>query len=382
MKPSRASRRHALRHALLAGGAAAAAIAFPVLAATSKGKGEITIAHIADVSAAQQDVFKDILIGTRAAWQSIDAKQGIRGVSVKHATFEVDGTQAGTNAAIEKILADNACVALCATAGERVALQAVNRLREIKAPIAHVAPWLQNSTLQVDERTFPIFAGRQEQLSHALRVLTEQGVQEIGVVYATEPDFAFYRTDLERIAQNLKMRLRTFAPTEDIAHFARQLTPDTPAILVFVGGTPEIIAFMQGLETSQRQRYLVALADVNLQALLQLGNARKAPVVGTQVVPVLSSPLVVVRQFKTVLARLFDEPPTPLSLAGFIAAQYTYEVLSAMEASVFTRASVLAAFQKREVMDVGGFRVAYDQQRRSASFVAQSMLTVDGRLVS
>jgi hypothetical protein len=32
-------------------------------------------------------------------------------------------------------------------------------------------------------------------------------------------------------------------------------------------------------------------------------------------------------------------------------------------------------------MDVGGYRVAFDGQRRAGSFVTQSMLTVDGRVV-
>jgi hypothetical protein len=78
--------------------------------------------------------------------------------------------------------------------------------------------------------------------------------------------------------------------------------------------------------------------------------------------------------------RLFDEPPTALSLAGFIAARYTFEVLDGIDGPV-TRASALAAFQKRREIDLGGFRISYQGQRRSASFATQSMLTPDGRVV-
>jgi hypothetical protein len=46
-----------------------------------------------------------------------------------------------------------------------------------------------------------------------------------------------------------------------------------------------------------------------------------------------------------------------------------------------TRAEVLAAFQRRRELDVGGFRVTFDAKRRSATFVTQSMLTADGRVV-
>ena len=80
------------------------------------------------------------------------------------------------------------------------------------------------------------------------------------------------------------------------------------------------------------------------------------------------------------LSRLFDEPPTPHSLAGFIAARYAFEVLSDLDGTP-TRASVLAGFQRRTSLDVGGYRVAFDLRRRSASFVTQSMLTADGRVI-
>jgi hypothetical protein len=46
-----------------------------------------------------------------------------------------------------------------------------------------------------------------------------------------------------------------------------------------------------------------------------------------------------------------------------------------------TRASVLAEFRRRAPLDIGGYRVSYDAARRSATFVTQSMLTADGRVV-
>ena len=46
-----------------------------------------------------------------------------------------------------------------------------------------------------------------------------------------------------------------------------------------------------------------------------------------------------------------------------------------------TRSSALAAFQKRADRDIGGFRVAFDAQRRSSQYVTQSMLSADGRVI-
>ena len=38
-----------------------------------------------------------------------------------------------------------------------------------------------------------------------------------------------------------------------------------------------------------------------------------------------------------------------------------------------TRASALAAFRKRSAVDLGGYRIAFDASRRSATYVTQSI---------
>ena len=360
----------------------AATLALPAAFAQpgrSAGKA-VTVAQIVDTSAAQQDVSQDFLVGSRAAWQDLGARGGLRGRPVAHQVLEVDGTAASLRAALAAVRDDPACIALCGTAGDPVAGALAGLLREEALPIAHAAPWLQNSSLAVDERTFPIFATRQEQIGHALRSLTAVGVQDIGAVYATPADHRLYREDVERVAAALKLRLSSFPADGDLDRMGRRLTPGTPALLLFVGGTPELVQFTQGLDRQQRQRYLVALADVNLQTLMQMGGARSTPVIATQAVPMVTASLPVVRAYRETLARLFDEPPAPLSLAGFIAARYAQEVLSGVEGPL-TRAGALAAFQRRAPVDVGGFRVSFDARRRSGGFVTQSMLTLDGRVV-
>ena len=253
-------------------------------------------------------------------------------------------------------------------------------LRHDNAAIAHAAPWLQNSGLEIDERTFPIFAGRQEQIAHALKSLSVMGVNEVGAVYASERDFSLHQRDVAGTAAALRLKLANFRGNGDLEQVGRRLGPGTPALLLFLGGTPELVQFTRGLAREARQRYVIALADVNLQTVLQMGAGKATPVIATQPVPMPGAALAVVRRYRDVLSRLFDEPPAALSLAGFIAARYTFEVLNAIEGPV-TRASALAAFQRRADVDVGGYRVRFDDNRRSAGFVTQSMLTPDGRVV-
>jgi ABC-type branched-subunit amino acid transport system substrate-binding protein len=371
---------HALtrRQLLLAGGASF--VAGAARAQPGKAAGPITVAQIFDASAAQQDVSKDFLIGSRAAWQDINARGGIRGRHVQHLNLEVDGSRESVRAAIASIRDNASCVALCGTAGDIAATRVVDVLRSEQVAIAHAAPWLQNSSAEVDERTFPIFAARQEQVAHALKSLSVMSVSEIGVVYASDLDHAAYQDDISRVAAELKVKLQVFRAGGDLQRLGRNLGQGTPAILLFVGGTPELVQFTQGLEKQSRQRYVVALADVNLQTMVQMGAARNTPVIATQAVPMVSAGLPIVRMYREVLGRLFDEPPTALSLAGFIAARYAGEILGDIDGPV-TRHSALAAFQRRAAIDVGGYRIAFDPRRRGGTYVTQSMLTQDGRVI-
>lgn len=346
----------------------------------SASRAPVIVAQIHDTSPAQQDVSRDFLIGSRAAWQDINARGGLRGRPVQHLSIEVDRTPSSLRAALASATENPACICLFGTAGDPAATQLVDLLRDENLAIAHVAPWLQNSTLKVDDRTFPIFAARQEQIGHVLKSLTVMGVQEVGAVYASSREHDLYQQDLARIAAEFKLRLQSFRAEGELARLGQRLTQSTPAILLFVGGTPELVQFTQGLDRQSRQRYVVALADVNVQTLMQMGAARNTPVIATQAVPMVTAGLPIVRTYRETLARLFDEPPTPLSLAGFIAARYAYEVLSEVDGPL-TRQAALGAFQRRAALDIGGYRIAFNPQRRSATYVTQSMLTIDGRIV-
>jgi ABC-type branched-subunit amino acid transport system substrate-binding protein len=375
--PDSAGRRNALRCA------AALMLARTTAAWAQPGKPTarpITIAQIVDMSPEQRDVSKDFLIGSRAAWQDINTRGGIKGRPVQHQTLEVDATPASVRAAVAAARDNPNCVVLSGSAGDPAASAAVKLLRQDGTAIAHAAPWLQDSSVEIDERTFPIFAARQEQIAHAVKSLAVMGMQEIGAVYASSREHTLYRADLERIAAALKVRLQSFRAEGDLDRLGQRLTGQSPAVLLFIGGTPELVQFTQGLEKQSRQRYVVALADVNLQTMMQMGAARSTPVIATQAVPMTTDSMAVVRAYRDTLGRLFDEPPTPLSLAGFIAARYTFEVLNDVDGTL-TRQSALAAFQRRAPVDVGGFRVSFNRERRSATYVTQSMLTMDGRVI-
>ncbi len=378
------TRRHVLQRAVVVAGATAV----PALALGQPGKPttggrRLMVAQILDTSARQQDVAKDFLIGARAAWQDINARGGVRGLPIEHRVVEVDGTEASVRTGLLALRDNPACIALCGSVGSTAAAQVESVLQQENADWAHVAPWLQSADEATPDHSFPIFATRDVQIAHALQSLAGMGITELGAVYDSSDELARQRDALSRVASRMKLKIRHYAPAapaQDLRALGQNLSLDTPAILIFLGGTPELAQFTQGLGQQPRQRYVVALADVNLQTLMQMGVARNTPIIGTQAVPVVTSSLPVVRAYRETLARLFDEPPTPHSLAGFISARYVFEVIQALNEAP-TRQKVLAAFQRRTDMDLGGYRIAFDARHRSTRYVTQSMLTTNGRVV-
>lgn len=379
------SQRRVVLQRILAISAAAMLPAPPLLAQPSRGtvsgsERAWVIAQIVDTSAQQQDVSKDFLIGSRAAWQDINARGGLLGRPVKHLSIDTDGTAASLRLALETVSDNPACIALSGTVGDRTALALTALLHDERLSLAQVAPWLQNATSELGEHTFPIFADRQAQIAHIVKSLSLMGIKEFGVIYASRQEQTLHQQEVERIAQRLEMRLVTSAPSTDLKSVGQQLNAASPAVQLFIGGTPELVQLTLGLEKQARQRFVLALADVNLQTMMQMGAARQTPVIAAQTVPMVNSSLPIVRAYRSTLARLFDEPPTPLSLAGFIAARYTFDVLSKSKGTL-NRQTALAAFQRRDQTDVGGFKISYSATGRGSHFVTQSMLTKEGQTV-
>lgn len=340
----------------------------------------LMVAQIVDNSPDQLDVSRDFLIGSRAAWRDINFKGGIKGRSVQHVTLDVDGTAASMQLAVASIKSAAECIAVSGTAGDRATVQLIGLMQREKLEIAHVAPWLQSSDLAVDDVTFPIFASRQDQIAQALKSLSTMGVPEIGVVYASQQEQRQHRRDVENACATLGIQLKSVNLSQDLATLGKNLPTNTPHTLLFVGGTPELVQFLSGADQQARRHYVLALANVNLNTMLQMGATKRTPVMATQVVPMVNSPASIVKSYREALVRFFDEPPTPQSLAGYISAQYTAHILNRMDGTP-NRQTALAAFRKRANIDLGGFQVNFQDKRRTSNYVTQSMITSDGRLI-
>lgn len=346
------------------------------------------VAQVADLSADQQDVSRDFLVGSRTAWQEINARGGVQGRPVQHQTLETDGTPASLQSAWQSAQRQASCIALSGCVGNTAAsgLIALQAKSPGDAALPFVAPWLHDTAGismagGASDTVFDVFAGHEAQITHAIKNLASMGVQTVGVAYASAAVRRQSEAMVAHAAQSMSLKVQAISPPGGAAKAGTGARVDQ-TIILFIGGTPELFSFLDQLALPQgRQCYVVALADVNLQVLAQMGpTAAKASVIVTQAVPMVNASLPVVRSYRDALARFYDEPPSPLGLAGYIAARYTAEVMGGITGPV-TRASMLAALQKRAAVNIGGYAIGYQGRQRTNAYVTQSMLTTNGRII-
>ena len=369
-------------------GAASAAIASGTfrahaqVAAPSRSLGDtIRLAQLLDSSQDQQEVSRDYSTGLRLAANDFNRTSRKR---IQLVALQSDGTPASLKSVMASVRKDATLAAFVGTAGERICLDSIQAARAEGLAVAHLAPWMSDSRFDADRDVVPIFASREAQIRFALKSLESLGIVEIGVVYSSPHEFAALHAGVEATSMLLKLRPVVYAPRpgDDVAAMAGRLPAGSPVVFLFLGGTIELSLFAQALSARRLQRYIVSLADIDVGTLVQLGTGRAVPLILTQVVPnPQTSTLPAAREYRTSLKLQFDETPSQIGLAGYLAGRYLFPVLARMERPP-TRENVLSEFERRPNEDVGGFQIGYSaSQRRGSSFVTQTYLTGDGRQV-
>lgn len=367
-----------MRRRLLKTAAALAAAPLPALA-TTQASGA-TVVQLLDQSPRQQEVSRSYAAGFRAAWaEAANPPASLLTVGVNGSAHSSQSVEA----AMQQLRREPSVLALAGTAGEQLALDCIAWCRQQRLEIAHVAPWLSDSHHDEQAGLLPLFASRSAQLQRAIEALASAGHRSLQVVYPSRLEETRHAAELRELAARMKLQLveRTGRPGEDAAVLGRTLPVEGPAMVLFVGGTLELAGFAQQLQARGLTRYLICLADVDPAVLQQLGigGRGKVSLILTQVVPDAGSALPVVQRYRQGLHRLFDEEPSPVSLAGYLSGRYTLALLQRSGAG--SRAALLAAARERPAVEIEGFDVNFRDGLRGSRLVHHALLTSDGRLL-
>ena len=369
------------RRELLLAGTAAAALGCAQAASSSPTR-TLKVLQWLDASDRHRELSRDHAAGVQAGIVEYNRSAAGMARPLQLRQIEIAG-DADLAAAVSVLRSDAQVGALLGVAGEALALRSIALVREHRLGLPIVAPWLADTRFDADEDVLALFASREVQIRHALTQLQGIGVDEIGLVFGTPSDEALLAGGVTEMAGRMGLRLRSLGAL-DSPRLNGELSQRTavPAVVLFLGATLELARLAQLFAQRGLQRYLVSLADVDVATLTQLGAGRSVPLIVTQVVPnPLLSALDVVRDYRRQLKLLFDEAPTPLSLAGYLASRYFTQVLERIDGPL-TRERLQQAFARRPSAELGGFDIRFaGPASRGSRFVTQTMLTADGRLL-
>lgn len=334
---------------------------------------ELQVTQILDMSPAQQNLSRDYATGVRLAFAELkDARLPLPRLVV----LETDGSAAAVIAAARAVQQDSSQLALVGVAGEGAAIKSAEALKEANADLPMIAPWLSDSRFDDNPSIALLFASRNQQLKHVLSHLAMVGVTELGLVYPNAEAAAADAQSLEGLSRELKVQARVLPSpgAGELERFGRTLPLGAPYFLVFLGGSLELAQFTAGLAVGRKPKYVICLSEVDPNTFIQTASDMSSPVVFTQVVPnPRASRLPVVRAYQQALNRFFDEPPSPMSLAGYIAGRYAGIVLSRTSASA-SRQQLLVELKQRRAVEVNGWPIAFANGARGSSYVDQVLL--------
>ncbi len=346
----------------------------------------LRLLQLVDAAATQQELVRDYTTGWRLAWATRGAAgtKGRSGGAPDLVTRPVDLQKPGAlNEVVELLRQDSSIVGLAGSVGEGLAVEAIAATAAARLRIAHIGPWMADARHDAQDEVLGLFPSRATQLRHAVAAVKGMGIDQVAVVYPGRREQQLYAGQIDGTAQALGLRVSTVALTERETWplLAERVEKLAPSLLLFVGGTAELALLSQAMAARRLRCFVLSLSDVDHATLLQMHPGAGVPLILTQVVPNPGSSVTpLVMRYRSALKELFDEPPSPLSLAGFVAGACALEACR-RAGPALDRASLLAEVQRRTPMDIDGFRLDFNAGRRGSSFVTHTLLRADGSLV-
>jgi len=352
---------------------------FLLLPALSNAR-DLVVGQVVDYAGPYGEASRDYVAGAKTYFDWLNSRGGLNGMKVKHYVVDAPNEEA-VRVATKQLLDERKVDVLFGYIGD----DAVEAYAKVPGGAALVGPLAGGDA--------PAGASRR--------------------IFFTRPD---YGTEVRQVVPHFRaLQLSRFAilraPTDDAAGVARiversleaqglkpvgsvvlsgSLDKDAAAVaamkaqaVIIVADTVPAAEFVKRYRPRDPGANLVALSMVNHRTMFELLGPKLAHgVMITQVVPNPSFPETpVLKEHLDAIKQFRDEPPSHLTLEGFLAAKALVEGVRRAGTSP-TRESILAAFQKAGRLDLNGYVVDLSPNGRGDSIhVDLAMIRKNGSLL-
>lgn len=351
------------------------------------GESDIVIGEVADQSGVNLEASRDYIAGAKIYFDYVNSKGGVNG---HHLVLRVkdDGGVAERTVSLTGELLDMEHVQVLFGYVGDAAVRAVAASSVFRnSGISLFGALAGEDFDSADEALFFVRASYRNEVDRVVDYFAKLGIRRFAMVKLSTPFAIGAQRALSGSLEASSMQLvadQTMASDgKDASGVAAKIYAGRPQVVVVIGDTIAVGNFIRAYRPLDRGGFVVALSTVNHDALLQLiGPALAYGTLITQVVPnPLFAKLPVLREHAALLRRFRDEPPSHLTLAGFLAAKALVLALRGLKRDV-NRAAITALLRQRRDYDLDGIPLHFGVgSNRGSSFVDLTLLRKDGTLL-
>ncbi len=355
------------------------------------GADEIVIGQVAPLSGVLADTGKDMVLGAKVYFDSVNDRGGVHGRKIRHVVkddgYKVDETVRLTQEVIEK----NDAVALIGFAGTGNVGELLKQKVLEKANIALVAPYTGGEILRTpfNPYIFHIRAGYADEAEGIVNQLMLLNMKRIGVMYQDDP---FGKAGLAGVEAALKKRGLELAGTgayekntDNVVDAVKSIAKANPQAVVMISVNKSTAAFSKQIRAVSTVAQLVNISVVNPKEIVRMIGPDNARGIGiAQVMPYPYSPTSgIVKEYQQAMKK-YAPAGTELSYTSFeefVGAKVLVEGLRRAGPNL-SREKVIRALESLNAYDAGGFTLNFSPTNRVGSrFVEITVIGKDGRLL-
>lgn len=365
---------------------ALAALFFALSGMSTVAAGDIVVGQVVDYAGLDHDMSRDFVAGARTYFDHVNSRGGVNGHRIVHLVRDGGGDAAKSLVLARELIEKEGADVLFGFVDEAALAPTVQSAAFKSSHIALVAP-LSGAAFGTEQDN--VFYTRASYVAEARKIVSQfrlQGLERYGVLYLdTEYGRAVSRAvrDELRAAKLTPVLERRLPSDAQVDQEARAMATAHPQVVIVVADTLAMAQFVKTYRPLEPGSLTVGLSMVNHETLLQLDGPQLARgTLLTQVVPnPLRSTSPLLREHIELMKRYRDEPPSHLTLEGFLAAKVLVQALKAAGKEP-TRASITAALRSMARVELDDTYVTYLlPTRRDANFVDITFLRGDGTLL-
>ncbi len=342
----------------------------------------IIVAQPADLSGPGADFGRDYSLGAKIYFDHVNATGGIKGRKIVYRMADTAGQSGKASELADRMLDEHADI-LLGVSGDRAIERISNSPRRRSAQVALFAAVASKASQDGKDGVFHLRAGLSDEIRAITGQLKNLGISSFGLASTPENSaetLAAFNAEASKQGIRLASQAGISADGSDAATAADTILKARPQAVIVVADTLTAARFFTRYRSVDPGAFLCAPSAVNVRTLVSaIGPQAARGLIISQVAPDPAALLDITREHKRLMEKYVDEPASPATLEGFIAAKALTMVLR--KTPEISSGAIRQTLQSEKHFDLGGYVLNYNNDGRMSAFVELSMVNRDGRLV-